>query len=553
MKDPRPYQLEAYQSAAEILERDERCLLHMATGTGKTHVACMIAAEYLAAKKKVLFVAARDTLVWQASDAIYASTRCKPDIEMGKHRAPYAYMRSDCIVATIQTMQGRRRDQYERDWFDLIIIDEAHHAAAPTYRKLLDYFECPRVVGLTATPKRGDKVGLRPIFPHMAYSMPLARAVREGWLVEPRGMSIPLRGLDLSKMRIRAGDFSQDDLARAIDDGSDALAEMVMRTIEHAGDRRTLVFCATVKHAHEAAAIFYAKLGRTAAVSMDATTTNDDRRRMFHAFADGTYQYLCNVDIATEGFDDKALDGRGVQCVSIMRPTISIGRYEQMIGRGTRTVPGTIDALSHGSEQERIAAIAQSAKPDLLVLDMSPTAGRHRLITTGDVLDGKPLPDDVCKAIAKTGRTVTLHEIEKAKEHIERVRKVFAEKKQQNAQRVAELLFAAELKPGDPTPIELMAERVAQEKRDRRRRWFANRGMATAPQKELLVRRGVISEQEARNLTKYRAAELIDKSNAATDKQIWKLRSLGVDTSGVTLKRWEASKLIDSLVSKGRH
>jgi hypothetical protein len=196
---------------------------------------------------------------------------------------------------------------------------------------------------------------------------------------------VHVHGLDFSSVRTTAGELNGADLA-ALMEYEQTLHRMVGPTIEIAGDRRTLLFCTTVEHAKRVAEIINRhKTGSAACIH--AATDRDERRNILRDFGAGRLQNLANVGITTEGWDDPATDGRGVQVVAMLRPTKSRSLYCQMAGRGTRPLPNTVDRLT--TADERRLAIAASVKPSVLLLDFMGNCGRHRLVHAGDVLGGR--------------------------------------------------------------------------------------------------------------------------------------------------------------------
>jgi len=550
MKKPRPYQMEAFRSAYEILDTPgERCLVHLATGLGKTFIASMVAAEYLGRRRKVLFLAAAREIVQQNAADVEALSGVKPDIEMGSQTSPDTlYQRSDLVVGTIQSMTQRRRMRYRQDEFDLVIIDEAHHSVAPSYRSLLEYFNTASVLGLTATPRRGDKVALGNVFNHTAYSMDILDGVQQGWLVGPFGKRVPLSGLDLSKSRKVAGDIPASQIGLAIDAGDDALAEMCLRTIEHAGDRRTLVFAPTVRHAHLAASIINERLGqRDIAAAVDGKTAPEPREEIFRRFGAGEHKYLVQVGVAMEGWDDPATDGMGVRCISIMRPTLSVSNYIQMIGRGTRTVPGLLSGMEESEDRERLDAIAVSPKPDLMVLDMTPQAGRHRIVTTEDALNGKPLDaeeSELANAAAARGERMDASKLEQIREQAEENRKQRAARLAQENAQPAKLFANADLNPTHASRFDLFSSDRHKRERAKRNIHFA-RGKAIKPgQLKLITEHNLLPEGEARKLTIGQAHDIILDHFEASKAQYNYAKSLGIDTAGMRVTKWEMGRLI---------
>jgi superfamily II DNA or RNA helicase len=402
----RDYQEDAVTAAINAMRGGGSTLLVMATGLGKTIVFAEVVRRYMAqgTGRRALVLAHRHELIHQAADKMRRVVQCDVEIEMGDLRAREDfYNRSPVIVSSVQTqVAGRgitqRMHKFRPEQFGIVIIDEAHHAVGASYRKVLDHFSrggC-RVLGVTATPDRADEAALGTIFDSVAFEFGIREGILGGWLVPIMQRLVSVTSLDFSACRTTAGDLNGADLDGVMQ-FEETLHGMVYPTLEIAGDRRGIIFAASVAHAERVCEIINRhKAG--SAVFVYANTPSDERRQLFAGFAEGRYQWLVNVGIATEGWDDAALDGRGVQVIAMMRPTKSRSLYCQMIGRGTRPLPRTVDGIALA--EDRRSAIAASAKPSLTVLDFCGNAGRHRLVHVADALAGKD-PDEMAGDIAR--------------------------------------------------------------------------------------------------------------------------------------------------------
>jgi superfamily II DNA or RNA helicase len=304
------------------------------------------------------------------------------------------------VVSSIQTQcAGRNGDtrmkRFDPREFALLVVDEAHHATAPTYRRVLEHYgQNPdlKILGCTATPDRHDEEALGQVFDSVAFDYELLDAIRDGWLVPIQQRSVVVDGLDYSSIRTTAGDLNGADLARVME-YEETLHGIAAPTMELAAGRKTLVFAASVAHAERLCEIF--NRHRTdCARFVTGTTPKDERRTMLADYAAGKFQMLVNVGVATEGFDEP-----GIQVVVMARPTKSRALYAQMAGRGTRPLPGLVDA--HQEADARRAAIADSAKPACEIIDFVGNSGRHRLVTTADILGGNYSDEVVDRARAK--------------------------------------------------------------------------------------------------------------------------------------------------------
>ncbi len=350
-----PHQQEARAAAIDHLGRGNT-LLVMATGTGKTHVFCHVA-QHFALHGKVLILAHREELITQAADRLAAITGVTPEIEMAEWHAAGD---SHFVVSSVQTMV-KRLQKHSPTGYSLIIVDEAHHSLARTYRKILAYFDAP-VLGVTATPDRGDKLAMGEVFDSVCYEYDILTAIHDGYLVPIRSHIKKLVGLDFSKIKTVAGDLNQGELAEEMERDKPLLgvSDEVYRI---SGTRRkTLVFATSVHHAQLLCDIFNRHRDGIARFICGKTPKND-RRQALVDFRNDEFNILVNVGVYTEGFDEPS-----IEVVAIARPTKSRSLYCQMIGRGTR--------IFHG-------------KDHLLVLNFAGNHGRHRLITPLDVLGGK--------------------------------------------------------------------------------------------------------------------------------------------------------------------
>lgn len=397
VSEDRPYQIEAVARGCEELTsgnaRGKSTLIVMATGGGKTRIGARMI-QQLASRGRAIWFAHRTELIDQAVDQISKITGMLCDVEMADQTADRrALWTVPVIVGSIQTQIAgtgnfRRMDKFDPAQFGLVVIDECHHAPAASYRHVIDYYRRnPQVaiLGLTATPDRADEQALGQMFDSVAYEYDLRNAIEDGWLVPVRQAFASIDSLDFAHCKSRDGDINGAELARELE-FEEPLHEVVTAILEHAGDRKTLIFGARIQHAVRLSEILNRHQPGCSTYLVDKMN-RDDRRASLAAYRAGEHQFLCNVAIASEGFDIP-----DIACVVLARPTKSRSRYAQQIGRGTRTLAGLVDR--YATAAERREAIAASAKPDLLVLDLVGNSGRHRLITTLDILGGK-YEDDV--------------------------------------------------------------------------------------------------------------------------------------------------------------
>lgn len=328
----RPYQEESREAVEkEWADGKKRTLLVLPTGTGKTIVFSKIIEDQVRAGDRCLILAHRGELLEQASDKLYKSTGIQTATEKAEETSLQSYRR--VTVGSVQTMQrDKRLDQFPSDWFDTIVVDEAHHCISSGYQKVLKHFEGAKVLGVTATPDRGDMKNLGEYFESLAYEYGLAQAIREGYLSPIKALTIPLK-LDLSGVKQSAGDFSTHDLGDALDP---YLWQIADEMVKHCKDRKTVVFLPLVSTSKKFCKILTEKGLKAAEVN----GSSPDREQILKRFDKNEFQVLCNSMLLTEGWDCPDVD-----CVVVLRPTKVRGLYSQMVGRGTRLAPGKKDLL----------------------------------------------------------------------------------------------------------------------------------------------------------------------------------------------------------------
>lgn len=389
----RPYQQAFVSGVMSAFESVDSALCVMPTGTGKT-VCFAHVAEAMRDKRggRVLVLAHREELVRQGAEKMAAVSGDRVAIEMGQESSiENSGFRAPIVVATVQTM-SRRLAKFQPDDFSLVIVDEAHHGTAKSYRTILDHFAKSKLLGVTATPDRADEEALGQIFEAVAFDYELADAIADGWLVPIEQQQIFCEGLDLSGVRTLAGDLNEGDLDRIMRQ-EEVIHRVVYPTIDLAGDRAALFFATSVGHAHQMADICNRHRAGSAR-AIDGSTPREVRRETLAQFKRGEFQYLCNCGVFLEGFDEPRI---GV--VAMARPTKSRSLYAQAVGRGTRPLAGVVDGLATAAE--RTAAIATSAKPACLVLDFVGNAGRHKLVSAADILGGKVSDDEEERELAE--------------------------------------------------------------------------------------------------------------------------------------------------------
>ena len=352
----RPYQKEALVRVREAYKAGKRrVLVSLPTGTGKTVVFAHLPSA-LRMKKRLLVLAHRDELLVQAQDKFRSvDPQLKVELEQAGTRASDD---AKVVVASVPTLAGNHGARLARlkpDDFSIIVVDEAHHAVAPTYRLILDHFglfepAAPRLlIGFTATPRRGDHQGLGEVFEEVCYARDLREMIGEGYLAPMSGWRVDT-DVSLDSVNVRHGDFVESQLAELVN--TPIRNNMLVKAWRDlARDRRTIVFCVNVAHA-QAVQLAFAESGVRAAVVW-AAQPKDERRATLARFSEGELDVVTNCNLLTEGFDEPRVD-----CVIMARPTRSKLLYAQMVGRGTRLHPD---------------------KTDLLVIDIADNSRTHQL------------------------------------------------------------------------------------------------------------------------------------------------------------------------------
>lgn len=366
----RPYQQQARERIhAEWENGHTRTLLVLPTGTGKTIVFASVAADQVRAGHRVLILAHRGELLEQAADKLQRSTGLVSAVEKADATCLNTWFR--VVVGSVQTLQRTARlERFSHDYFGTIIIDEAHHAITDGYRRILDYFGTAKVLGVTATPDRGDMRNLGEVFDSLAFEYKLTDAIKEGYLCRIMAQTIPLK-LDISSVTMSGGDYAVGDLGTALDPYLEQIAaEMAQRC----KGRKTVVFLPLIKTSQKFRDLLNSHGFRAAEVNGQSA----DRREVLADFDAGKYNVLCNSMLLTEGWDCPSVD-----CVVVLRPTKVRSLYSQMVGRGTRLSPG---------------------KTDLLLLDFLWMTDKHELCRPADlVCEDRAVARQMTENLAQTG------------------------------------------------------------------------------------------------------------------------------------------------------
>lgn len=508
----RPYQQEAKEAIqAEWDKGVKRTLLVLPTGCGKTIVFSKVIEDRVRLGERVLVLAHRGELLDQAADKLEKATGLKCAVEKAEQSALGSWYR--VVVGSVQTMmRDKRLQQFSDDFFDTIIIDEAHHCLADSYQRILQHFDSANVLGVTATPDRGDMRNLGSYFESLAYEYTLPRAIKEGYLSPIKALTIPLK-LDLSSVRQQSGDFAAGDLGTALDPYLEQIAAEMWNV---AKDRKIVVFLPLVKTSQK----FTNILNSVGFKAAEVNGESPDRAEILADFDAGRYNVLCNSMLLTEGWDCPSVD-----CVVVLRPTKVRSLYSQMVGRGTRLYPG---------------------KTELLLLDFLWHTERHELCHPAHLIaENEEVAKAMTKRIEEAGAPVDLEQVEK-----QAAEDVVAQREEALAKQLAEMRRRKRALV-DPLQFEMsiQAEDLAN--------YVPAFGWEMAPPSEKQLRtleKLGIYPDEIDNAGK--AAKLLDRlekrrmEGLTTPKQIRLLERYGFQHVG-TWPFEEARKLIDRIAASG--
>lgn len=537
MKNLRPYQQAALNATRQQLKQFNSTVVVLPTGLGKTVYAAKLISEW--EHGNTLFLAHTKELISQAADKLGAELGYRPGVEMGTQAVELDTLWSGglSIVGSVQSMYGDRRlEKYRAHPFGLIVVDECHHSTSSTYKKVVAFFQelnpNLKVVGITATPNRSDGTALGLMFESVAYQMSINDAVTQGWLVPVDQEYVVVDSLTLDDVKTKKNEFGEADFAQGqleeVMVQEEMLHKLAVPTLDKVGDRPTLVFTASVRHAHELAAVLN-RYRPDSAVAVDGKTEREKRQEMIRDFSEGKVQFLCNCAVLTEGFD-------APKCAAVVmgRPTKSLTLYTQMLGRGLRPLPNTVDGVPDAGD--RRLAILTSDKPKCMVLDFVGNSN-HKLANAYDVLGGNYDSEtrelarreatrerkDVGEVMEQASALLTLERMWKEREHI----------------RARDVQYGSHaVNPFDEHGAEIVGSGYT----------GPARGTATDSQVRLLINFGV-SKAEAESYSKRQAGAVIDSigKTRCTSKQAATLQRAGIDPAGIPFAR--ASRIIDALAN----
>lgn len=478
--------------------------------------------------KRILVLAHRAELIYQAV-AHAKRAGLTAGIEMGSEHA----VSEKVIVSTVQTQTAfskcrdckgngcdfcdgkgkvRRFTRFNPQTFGLVIIDEAHHAAAESYRLVMEWYGQNtdlRFLLVTATPKRADGIGLHNVCDSVALEMDLRAAIDAGWLCPIRQRFIQVDGLDLSQVKTVKGDLADGQRERAFlgncDEDEERLLHAIAKpTIDEAKGQSTLVFAAGQEHTHKLTAAFNAYDNVTAEMVIDKTD-KQERRDIVARYKRGETQILVNCMCFTEGFD-----APGTVVIANARPTKSESLYLQIIGRGTRPLEGIAD--NHLTAEARKAAIAESEKPHCIILDFVGNSGTHKLITVADVLAGSDVePIDLQSALAAAVAADSPCDMEELIEKAKTAREEKVHRLEEHRLKRASTRHKADRAQYTATDVDLFGGRKFDPQTD----YTPSPSGASRAQVGLLVKLGVTPEK-AMAMSSRQAHVVIDKIKSAT-------------------------------------
>ena len=509
----RPYQQEAFDSVISKWDAgSNKLLLVLPTGTGKTIVFSAVANECVKRGSRVLIMAHRGELLEQAADKLKKSTGLGCAIEKADETCIGSWFR--VTAGSVQSlMQDNRLKKFKPDYFGTIIIDEAHHSISDSYQKVLRHFPNAKVLGVTATPDRGDMRDLGTYYEDIAYEYTLPQAIREKFLCPIRALTIPLK-LDISNVGVSAGDFKAGEIGTALDP---YLEQIATEMEKYCKQKKTVVFLPLIKTSQK----FRDILNRHGFHAAEVNGNSDDRAKILKDFDSGKYNVLCNSMLLTEGWDCPTVD-----CIIVLRPTKVRALYSQMVGRGTR--------LSEG-------------KDHLLLLDFLWMTDKHDLCHPASLIcDDEEIAKQMTKDMAeKPGEDLDIEEAEATaaeevtQEREEALAKLLAEQRRKKSRLVDPLQFEMSIQDMDlknyvPAFGWAMQAPTEYQKKDLERLQINPEGVESAGKAELLI-------EKARQRI---------KDNMATPRQIRQLEQRGF----VNVGEWsfeQARRLIDRIAGNG--
>lgn len=332
MFELRPYQAEAKQAILAAWDEGYRkTLLVLPTGCGKTVVFSSVTENQVNKGHRVLIMAHRGELLDQAADKLKEASGLDSVLEKAESTSLGSFL--PVTVGSVQSLaQEKRLARFPNNYFQDIIVDEAHHCLSDSYKRVLDHFPNANILGVTATPDRGDMKNLGEFFDSKAYEYSMTEAIREGYLCPIKAQMIPLE-LDIADVGISSGDFSAGEIGHALEP---YLHQIASEMANYCRGRKTVVFLPLIATSQK----FCAMLNDAGLRAAEVNGNSDDRSEVLADFEAGKYDALCNSMLLTEGWDCPS-----VNCIVVLRPTKIRSLYQQMVGRGMRLSPGKTELL----------------------------------------------------------------------------------------------------------------------------------------------------------------------------------------------------------------
>lgn len=323
----RPYQEEAKQAVLSAWkDGQKKTLLVLPTGCGKTIVFASVAENQVKKGDRVLILAHRGELLEQAAAKIKQAAGLDSALEKAESSALGSNL--PITVGSIQSMtQEKRLAAFPKDYYQDIIVDEAHHCLSDSYQHVLSHFPDANILGVTATPDRGDMKDLSEFFDSKAYEYSIVDAIKENYLCPIKAQMIPLK-VDIGKVSISNGDFAAGEIGNALDPYLEKIAQEMT---EYCHGRKTVVFLPLIHTSQK----FCKLLNDNGLNAAEVNGKSKERSQILSDFENGKYEVLCNSMLLTEGWDCPSVD-----CIVVLRPTKIRSLYQQMVGRGMRLSPG---------------------------------------------------------------------------------------------------------------------------------------------------------------------------------------------------------------------
>ncbi len=505
----RPYQEEAINSTINSLSNGLNPLIIMPTGTGKTHVFSHLIKQL---PGNHLILAHTRELIIQAQNSIFKNTGISSSIEMAEEKRLFA---TKSVIGSVQSMV-RRLDRF-RGVFKYIITDEAHRSTANSYKKIYEKWTDSQRMGFTATPDRADDKNLAEIYDTIAYQYSMADAIKDGWLVNIKAKRVTDFEIDISKLKVKYGDFEDGSLGDVLENYIVPISNSIVTQMEN---KKSLVFMPNVKSSTLLAKALENKGAKVAALHGKLTVWQ--RKSILLKFKRGEIQYLVSCQILIEGYDEPSIEG-----IVMLRPTQSRGLYAQAVGRGTRLY---------------------EKKDHLLLLEFTYNYRSLKLVKPYELFTASGIEERVQEAAKKIREEPvdllqSLEDAQKGYYSIDRMLKSIIKKDVQHSFVEFDPLTVADFLKVDyynEIPVSYNGKELE--------------GPITEPQKTLLMRYNfeaidkLTKSQASRIITGLKEKQLFPLVGNISEKQKYFLQKRGVETKGVT--KAQASVLIQMIKEK---